>query len=180
MVKGMEDIFAQLFGDQRGMVGAVALNLVTCISCGTPFGIEQVLDHTLRKNGKTFYCPNGHEMVYRVGESEADKLRTQLAQEAKKRERLETDVKRAEGQAKLANRRRAAAKGQLTKLRNQVAEGKCPCCGLLFADLHDHMKQAHPDFETTEPEEVTVPDPEDGDAVKRGPGRPRKQQETSE
>jgi DNA repair exonuclease SbcCD ATPase subunit len=157
MVKGLEDVFTTLFGNQQsGMAGVVALEMVTCIHCGTPFGIERDRHRELRRSGKDFWCPNGHVMVYRVGETQEDKLKKQLALEAKNRERLETQLKNARAETEAVERRRRATKGQVTKLRNQIANGACPCCGKIFAHLQNHMAEAHADFLTTEPEEISA------------------------
>lgn len=51
---------------------------VTCCSCGCVFTINETLHGSLRKTGKTFYCPSGHAQSYTPGPTEADKLRGEL------------------------------------------------------------------------------------------------------
>lgn len=43
---------------------------VNCTSCGVVFG-SNVLEHRMA-DGQTFYCPNGHQMHYRVDEVDAE------------------------------------------------------------------------------------------------------------
>lgn len=131
----------------------ITLVVINCAHCGTPFGIEENLHRGLRRTKDcTFYCPNGHSLTF--GHTEIDELKAQLTREERRIEALETRAKHAESRAGLAERRRRAAKGQLTKLQNRIANGRCPCCDAVFPDLLEHMKAAHPDYEAQEAEET--------------------------
>jgi hypothetical protein len=48
---------------------------------------------------------------------------------------------------------RAAFKGQVTKLRNKLARGECPCCSMVFGNVREHIKFKHPEFSLTDVEE---------------------------
>ena len=37
---------------------------VTCCTCATVFSIDEALDGFRRRDGKPFYCPNGHGITY--------------------------------------------------------------------------------------------------------------------
>lgn len=111
---------------------------VTCGNCGVTFGLDDVYQKALVKSHATFYCPNGHASHY-LGESEADKLRRQL-------EWAQNDATSQRERREAAERSRAALKGQVTRIKNRVAAGKCPCCRTKFADLASHMAESHPDF----------------------------------
>lgn len=137
----------------------VGLTTETCITCGIAFGMPEDFHANLRRNGKTFYCPNGHSMWF--GKGEADRLREQLraaeaqataakdqADAARRHAQAETNMRQA------AERSAAAFKGQVTQLRNRVARGQCPCCHRTFADVARHMVSQHPEFETAEVEAV--------------------------
>jgi len=144
------ELFGSLFGNGERMGGGVELTMLTCGKCGTPFAIESKFYRHLCNSGDTFFCPNGHPRAFVEGE--VDKLKKQLAQEAKRRERLETSLRDQREENERLVRSRSAVKGQVTKLRNKIANGICPCCDQFFPDLHSHMSVAHPEFETTEPE----------------------------
>jgi hypothetical protein len=70
----------------------------SCIKCGVAFGITAEHDAELRRSGRTFYCPNGHDMCYSVKPDETKKL---LEAERQRTERLATEL--AETQKKLYN-----------------------------------------------------------------------------
>lgn len=121
--------------------------VIVC-DCGVKYGLDVDYIKMLRKNGKTFYCPNGCSRWY--GESEEERLKKQLTQEAKKRESLECRVMEWRDEAERKTRQLSAKKGQITKMKNQAAKGLCLCCGQHFPDLEQHMQTEHPDFESHE------------------------------
>ena len=51
-----------------------ALYVSECCSCGMTFGVPSDFDVRRRRDGKSFYCPNGHSQSYR-GESDAAKIK---------------------------------------------------------------------------------------------------------
>jgi NMD protein affecting ribosome stability and mRNA decay len=122
------------------------LETLTCghEGCGIIFAVPKVWIEERHRDHLTWYCPNGHPRHF-PNKSEAEKLRDQLTAE-----RARTDQARAEAQHQL-NRVRAA-QGQVTKIKNRVANGVCPCCSRSFTDLRRHMESKHPDYRKTEAE----------------------------
>lgn len=116
------------------------LSVYNCATCGIAYGIPTGYDDKRREDGKAFYCPNGHTLVY--GDSTTDQLKAERERTARLTARI--DQERAEREH--AQRRAAAARGQVTKIRNRVGRGVCPCCNRSFADLAAHMQTKHPDF----------------------------------
>lgn len=108
-----------------------------CVSCGISFAMPEWFIDARRKDKRSFYCPNGHSLSYTEGE--ADKLRKQLDAEKQRAEMF-----RRENQEKEKSIR--ALKGQITKTRNRIAKGVCPCCNRSFINLHRHMATKHPDY----------------------------------
>ena len=106
--------------------------------CGVQYWlhVEHVKD--LRRSHKTFYCPNGCSRHFPQKNKE-EVLKEQLACA---RNSLEYERRRAD----LGERRRRAAKGQLTKFQKKIARGECPCCGKQFNDLRRHMHAEHADW----------------------------------
>lgn len=128
--------------------------------CGVSFAIPKTLrDHYEREAGRfTLYCPLGHGMVP-AGKSEADRLRDELAREKHRTEQAKADADWNRRRVEQRDRQLAARKGQLTKLRNRVGRGVCPCCNRYFADLHRHMETKHTDWRPeADPAAVVVPD----------------------
>ena len=115
----------------------VTLVKLDCPACGVAFAIPELLRQNRIDRGGNFWCPNGHNLDY--GESTVVKLRKQL-DSATAREIHERD------QRKAAERSAAAARGQVTKLKNRAAAGICPCCKRHFVNLERHMGTKHPDF----------------------------------
>jgi hypothetical protein len=112
----------------------------TCVNCGVFFGMGDGFREQCLTDGRSFYCPNGHRQHYT--ESTQTKLR-------KAREEAEAERRRRRATQDLLaheERRSAAARGQVTKIKKRVAAGVCPCCNRTFQDLAKHMSGQHPDY----------------------------------
>jgi hypothetical protein len=132
-----------------GAVLAFTQQLATeiCCNCGVCFGMPIDMQKRRIEDKALFYCPNGHGQRY-TGESEAEKLKREL-EAAKKAHAAELEWQRSRREA--AERSAAAARGQVTKIRNRVGNGVCPCCNRTFQNLQRHMHTKHPDFKREEP-----------------------------
>lgn len=99
--------------------------------------------------GKEFaiFCPLGHKFVP-AGKSAVDVLEQRLSDAERSIDYHRNEAKRARDRATLERRRTAAAKGQLTRMRNRVARGVCPDgkCHRSFTNLHDHVATMHPEL----------------------------------
>lgn len=136
-------------------VGQRYMWLETCCSCNTPFAMSDEV-HAIameRREKFSFYCPNGHHQYYISGESEADKLRRERDQLTQRLAQKDDEIRAAWATAnqqsdfvKAGERRIAAAKGQITKLKRRASNGVCPCCNRTFFDLQRHMHSKHPGF----------------------------------
>jgi len=115
-----------------------------CCNCHTRFAMTKELMEQRRQDHKLFYCPNGHGQHY-TGESEAEKLRRQLRS-------AQTDADWYQDQLTASERSKAAIKGHLTRARNKLAKGQCPCCDQVFGNVREHMKFKHPDYHLIDPE----------------------------
>jgi hypothetical protein len=51
---------------------ALRMGHVTCYKCGITFAIPSDFARSRKKDGKSFYCPNGHPQKYIPREKEAD------------------------------------------------------------------------------------------------------------
>lgn len=122
----------------------VTLIRINCGECQCPFAIPESMYDKRRADGRDFWCPNGHKIHY--GEFENARLKREKAELEDRLARQRIATQAARDQADAAERRRAAAKGQLTKVKKRVANGVCPCCNRTFADLARHMTSKHPDY----------------------------------
>jgi hypothetical protein len=120
------------------------LTIMACGECHIPFAMPQAKYDKCLRDGDVFYCPNGHSRVFR--DTEVKRLRKELE---RARESKEYFIKRNDelyAEKKTVERKYAAQKGQVTRIKNRVAKGVCPCCNRTFADLARHMESQHPDF----------------------------------
>lgn len=136
---------------------------ITCGTCKEEFAIKTELYNVLRRNQQTFYCPHGHKRYYPLGPTEEDKLRQErdrLTQQlAQKDDAIAAERRRGDSlrdQRDYEQRRVAAAKGQVTRLKNRAAAGVCPCCNRSFQNLQRHMAHQHPGFPTEKQEADNV------------------------
>jgi hypothetical protein len=128
--------------------------LISCGKCGIVFGVPNDFDDRRRVDGEGFYCPNGHCRVYNAGKTKAEK---DLAEAERKLQRKQDDLDWYSRQLTVrtndlaaTTRSRAAIKGQLTKAKNRIAKGVCPCCNRQFPNVRDHMATKHPDYAVPE------------------------------
>jgi predicted RNA-binding Zn-ribbon protein involved in translation (DUF1610 family) len=121
------------------------LHLFKC--CSVRVGMPKGWNTARRADGNRFFCPNcGTGWSFDPGPTEADKLRTELANVKNSLSWTREERDRQAREAEYQKRRAAGARGLVTKLKNKAAKGECPCCGETFPDLHAHIQTAHPDF----------------------------------
>lgn len=111
-----------------------------CITCG----IEIILPRWFKaqalkeRSKKPFFCPNGHSQHF-IGETEAERLAKLLDLERQESQRQRERVA-------ARDRSLSAVKGQITKIKNRVGNGVCPCCNRSFTNLRRHMSTKHPAY----------------------------------
>lgn len=107
----------------------------TCYSCGVLFAmVEDLYDHRL-KDGKSFYCPNGHSQAYTQGKSDAQKLREAQIRETALQDQLSAAIRETE-----------SANSELLRIRSRIAVGVCPCCNRSFSNVRAHISTQHPEL----------------------------------
>jgi len=120
----------------------------TCHKCKSTMWIPAELnDAALRGRGVIeFFCPYGHSAVYVVGESEADKLRRERDRLAQQVAQRDDEVRRQRELREGVERQLSAQRGVVTRIRNRVGHGVCPCCSRTFDNLARHMKSKHGEY----------------------------------
>jgi hypothetical protein len=121
--------------------------LTTCW-CGIHHGIPADLHRMAEQTGKAVFCPLGHQWV--VKESEAEKLKKQLATEKRLRGYSEASLTSTRDQLQATERSLRGHKAAKTRIKNRIAAGQCPCCRRSFQNVARHMAGQHPDFTSTE------------------------------
>lgn len=122
----------------------VTLVTIQCYKCSVPFAIPQRLDDYFRETKHSFFCPNGHSQAYVTSVSEG--LRKKLSEQEQSNLRMKNLLSSKNETIGALERQKSAIKGQVTKIKNRVSNGVCPCCNRTFENLANHMKHQHPEF----------------------------------
>jgi hypothetical protein len=117
---------------------------IQCCECLTNFSMEDRIYNQRLKDGKWFYCPLGHSQHFT--DTEFSRLKKEAEQLKKDHQSLQSRLKWAESDLHYEKRSHAATKGMLTKTKNRVAHGVCPCCNRTFKQLARHMAGQHPEY----------------------------------
>lgn len=121
------------------------LAAIACGKCGGTYAIAERFRRQCQEEGKGWNCPYC-KVGWGYGEGENAKLKRQLQAERNRVEYWQNEEcverRRAEHQA----RRASAFKGQVTKIKNRVGRGVCPCCNRTFENLARHMASQHPEW----------------------------------
>lgn len=117
-----------------------------CINCGVPFAMPSNVDDQFRRNGNSFYCPNGHSQFYT--DTEIKKMR-RLEEQAERARLRESAVR---DQLAAAERSARAYKGVATRTKNRAKKGVCPVVGCKrhFVNVERHIISKHPNYITEE------------------------------
>lgn len=124
---------------------------ITCCheSCHVTFGMARGFYDRAKGDSKQYwYCPNGHSQHF--SQSEADKMRLERDRAVQNAAYLQDRLTAKDKRLDEEKRRAAAARGQVTKIKNRVGRGVCPCCNRSFGNLHRHMATQHPTFTADE------------------------------
>lgn len=116
-----------------------------CSECAVVYYFPERWCACAHNEKKGWKCPNGHGQIFH-GETEADKMRRERDRLAQRVAERDDEVRRQRELREAAERRTAAARGQVTKIKNRVGHGVCPCCNRTFENLHRHMTTQHPTF----------------------------------
>lgn len=120
-----------------------------CCSCGVAFALDSDYMRRRRNDHAWFYCPNGHKQHY-TGKTDADIERERAEQAERRLANAREDTRIARAEQVTTRRQLSAARGQLTKTKNRVAKGVCPCCNRSFANVARHMAGQHPNYASKE------------------------------
>ncbi len=120
----------------------------TCYVCKCQMWIPDELNSAaLHARGEIpFFCAYGHRQFYVKGETEETKLRRERDRMAQQIAEKNDEITRQRELREATERRLAASRGQVTKIKNRVGRGVCPCCNRQFENLHRHMTSKHPTF----------------------------------
>jgi hypothetical protein len=120
----------------------------TCCKCKTKMWIPDELNTAaLAARGTIpFYCAYGHQQFYINGESEETKLRRERDQLNQRLAQKDDEIVRQRGWREETERKLYATRGVVTRIKNRIGHGVCPCCNRTFGDLSRHMATKHPTY----------------------------------
>ena len=116
----------------------VEIEMTECVECGIQFGVPKYWMDAARKDKRDIYCPNGHTLSFND---------PQWARELKA---AKESAKWWRDEAERTARSLTATRGVVTKIKNRIANGVCPCCHRQFVNLQRHMTGQHPEFKEVE------------------------------
>ena len=119
-----------------------------CSECGIVYFFSEDWCGRASSEGKSWKCPNGHGQCF--GDSDADKLRRERDRLAQRIAQKDDEIQRQREMRENTERQLSAQRGLVTRIKNRVGRGVCPCCNRSFENLHHHMKTQHPDFAASE------------------------------
>lgn len=129
------------------------LEVHECGKCGIIWGCPEDYLDARRRDGQTFYCPNGHGRVFR--ETDLDRERKRTAQLERRLSAERDTAERYRDNWERERRSAIAYKGHLTRIRKRIANGVCPVPGCKrsgFTRVLSHIASQHPDWLHDHPE----------------------------
>ena len=132
------------------------MKAVTCChkECGIDFWVPDGWYNLRQHDGVRFTCPNGHSQWF--GESSEDELRQERDRLKQRLAQKDDEIAEEREKKNAARRSLRAQKGQVTRLKNRVKAGVCPCCNRSFLNLRRHMDNKHPEYATDAEPDLTV------------------------
>lgn len=129
------------------------IEVQACVSCSILWGAPEAFFDNRRKDGKSFYCPNGHSLSYH--ETETDRQRNRADALDRRLRSAQDTADRWRDNAERERRSAIAYKGHLTRVRKRIANGVCPVPGCKrsgFTKVMAHIETCHPEWLHEHPE----------------------------
>lgn len=115
-----------------------------CCKCGMAFGMTKDFQQRRLDDGEGWYCPRGHVQYFT--QPRVQRLKAELAQEKRWRQIGQARLDSERDQHTGTRRQLAGTRGVVTRIKNRIKNGVCPCCNRQFKNLAGHMKTKHPDY----------------------------------
>ena len=128
----------------------VTLESHECGECSITYAAPEGFWEERQRDGRTWYCPNGHPRVYR--DSTEQKLRRELKAKEERLQELRRARDRYQEERDTEARSHTATKGHLTRARKRAAAALCPVedCDRKIVDMARHLTAKHPDYQPEE------------------------------
>lgn len=123
----------------------VPLERNICKKCGGVYALSADFLQHKREKGGDWSCPYCRT-YWHFTETEVARLQKAIEAEKRRTEFYANNARIAREDAEHSERRRRATVGQMTRLKNRIGNGVCPCCNRTFKNLRRHMVSQHPEF----------------------------------
>lgn len=124
-----------------------SLETVHCGECGGTYAIDERYHRQRREKGGFWNCPYCKcSWGFRKEETELAKLKHKLEHQEASTERERKWRREEKERHEHTQRRLSATQGVVTRTKNRIGKGVCPCCNRTFQDLQRHMSTKHPDY----------------------------------
>ncbi len=120
------------------------LVLIHCYKCHAAFGLNKDHYERARNTGIGFFCTNGHEQFF--CDTEIKKLQRERDQLTARNDQLKAEADYQRNRRRQTERQLSATKGVVTRTKNRISKGVCPCCNRYFANVHKHIESQHPSY----------------------------------
>lgn len=128
----------------------VDMATIVCGECGGTYAITERYRQQKHDKGESWNCPYCKVGWGYAGQSRAKELENQLAREKAAHDQTRASRDAAREARDRFQRSLIATQGVVTRTKNRIKNGVCPCCKRHFGNLHQHMKTQHPDFAKVE------------------------------
>ena len=123
------------------------MGFTTCWKCKSQFWMPPDLDAAARRDSKIrVFCAHGHSGSFPEGETEEAKLRRDRDRLAQRVAEKDDEIKHQRELREGTERQLSATRGVVTRIKNRVGAGVCPCCTRSFSNLRRHMETRHTDY----------------------------------
>jgi hypothetical protein len=122
-----------------------------CWKCKTDFWMPDDLEAAARnsRGDITVYCAYGHPGCFKKKSDEQleiDRLKQSIAQRDDEIARQQRAIDFQRSAKERIQRSLTATRGVITRVKNRIGHGVCPCCNRTFHNLANHMKSQHADY----------------------------------
>lgn len=119
---------------------------IECCRCHMIFGVSSKFYENRKEDHKLFYCPSCDTGQSFMDMSEKEKLRQENSRLLQRIALKDDEIKLQRDKKEMAQRSSIALKGVITRTKNRIAGGVCPCCNRNFQNLARHMATKHKDY----------------------------------
>jgi len=123
------------------------LETFQCPTCGGTYAIASAFVEEKRLRGGFWACPYSKRgLGYPPDGTELARLKRTLEYQEATAEKRATQLAYEKRLHDATRRTLSATRGVVTRIKNRIGHGVCPCCKRHFGNLQKHMDSKHPGY----------------------------------